>query len=148
MIPERSTIPMHSARIYPAISPKSTDNERINPFAQTWNKRHMSRVTLPTIQLFVLPKSAAPCPPAKEFAPIGRSENPIAVTTDAATTCGMSFIQYFANRPSVPSINPPIITAPISVPIPCVLAIPMLTERNVNEIPITIGRREPMRQIG
>ncbi|CUQ63126.1 Uncharacterised protein [Segatella copri] len=42
----------------------------------------------------------------------------MAVTTVAATTGGMSLIQYLAKSPSVPSTRPPMMTAPIKVPIP------------------------------
>lgn len=45
----------------------------------------LTRVTIPSIQLLAEPKSAAPVPPPKEAAPTERSENPIAVTTVAAT---------------------------------------------------------------
>ena len=79
---------------------------------------------------------------------MGNSEKPIAVTTVAATTWGTSFIQYLANRPSSPSTNPPIITAPISTPMPCVVAIKIFSDRNVKLMPITMGNLEPMRQIG
>ena len=96
----------------------------------------------------MLPKSDAPIPPANELAPIGKREKPIAVTTVADTTCGMSLIQYLTKSPSNPSTRPPIITAPISVPIPYVPAMPMASERKVNEMPITIGKREPTRHTG
>ena len=39
-------------------------------------------------------------------------------------------------------------TAPIKVPIPCVVPMEIATERNVKLKPITIGRREPIFQIG
>ena len=96
----------------------STDSDRRNPLANTWQSRQANSVTLPTIQLSMLPKSAAPSPPAKELAPTGSSENPMAVTTVAATTCGISFIQYLAKSPSSPSNTPPTITAPMRVPMP------------------------------
>ena len=41
-----------------------------------------------------------------------KREKPMAVTTEAATMGVMIFRQYLARRPSVPSINPPTITAP------------------------------------
>ena len=41
-----------------------------------------------------------------------------AVTTVAETTCGISFIQYLTKSPRKPSTRPPMMTAPISVPIP------------------------------
>ena len=72
----------------------------------------------------------------------------MAVTTVADTTCGMSFIQYFTNKPSTPSTSPPMMTAPISVPMPYAPAMLMASERNVNEIPMTIGKREPIRHTG
>ena len=57
--------------------------------AKTWHPKQVSKVTVPTIQLCMAPKSAAPCPPANELAPIGNNEKPIAVTTVAATTGDM-----------------------------------------------------------
>ena len=128
--------------------PTRTESERRKPLANTWQSRQARSVTVPTIQLFMLPKSGAPIPPANELAPMGRSEKPIAVTTVAETTCGMSLIQYLTKSPSSPSTRPPTMTAPISVPIPYVPAMPMASERNVNEMPMTIGRREPMRHTG
>ena len=70
-------------------------------------------VTVPKIQLVAEPKASLPLPPPKEAAPTERSEKPIEVTTLAATIGVISFIQYLANSPSVPSIRPPINTAPI-----------------------------------
>ena len=93
--------------------PMSTDSDRRNPLANTWQSRQANSVTLPTIQLSMLPKSAAPSPPAKELAPTGSSEKPM-----PATTCGISFIQYLAKSPSSPSSTPPTITAPMRVPMP------------------------------
>lgn len=139
---------MQSARIYPTISPTSTERERKNPLANTWQRRHERRVTLPTIQLYVLPKSGAPWPPANELAPIGSREKPMAVTTVAATTCGMSFNQYTAKSPKTPSTKPPTMTAPMREPMPCDAAMPMARERKVKEMPMTIGKREPIRHTG
>lgn len=67
------------------------------------------------IQFLAEPKSAEPTPPAKEFAPTGSSEKPIAVTTVAATIGEMILIQYFANSPRMPSTRPPTITQPMIV---------------------------------
>ena len=108
----------------------------------------MRSVTDPMTQLVALPKSAAPCPPAKLLAPMGRREKPMAVTTVAATTWGMSRVQYLGNNPRQPSTRPPTMTAPTSVPIPWVVAIAMAKERKVKLIPITIGRRDPIRHTG
>lgn len=139
---------MKRARIQPAMRPMSTDSDRRNPLANTWQSRQANSVTLPTIQLSMLPKSAAPSPPAKELAPTGSSENPMAVTTVAATTCGISFIQYLAKSPSSPSSTPPTITAPMRVPMPQAAPMLMASERKVKEIPITMGSREPIRHTG
>ena len=116
--PLKSTIPKASESTYPTINPTSTDSERAIPFAKTIVSMQASKVTEPTIQLFTLPKSGAPCPPAKLFAPTGNSENPIAVTTVAATTCGMSFVHLFGKSPRHHSTTPPTMTAPTSAPIP------------------------------
>lgn len=50
-------------------------------------------VTVPRIQFFAEPKSAAPVPPAKDEAPTVSSEKPIAVTTVAATMGATILIQ-------------------------------------------------------
>ena len=128
--------------------PISTDSARRKPLAKTCVRRHVNKVTVPTIQLLILPKSAAPTPPAKLFAPIGRSEKPIAVTTVAATTGGMRLVHLPGNSPSIPSTRPPMMTAPTRVPMPCVVAIAMARERNVKLIPITIGSLEPIFHTG
>ena len=39
-----------------------------------------------------------------------KRENPMAVTTEAATTGVMIFLQYFARSPSIPSKIPPTIS--------------------------------------
>ena len=41
--------------------------------------------------------------PPKERAPTENNENPIAVTTEAATTGVIHFFQYLASNPNVPS---------------------------------------------
>ena len=147
-IPSKCTMPIKQANTYPTTRPTSTESERRKPRASTWHTRHTSRVTLPTIQFSAEPKSEAPCPPAKLLAPMGSSDTPMAVTTVAATTGEMSFIQYLAHRPSTPSIRPPTITAPMSEPIPCVVAMVIARLRKVKLMPITTGRREPMRHTG
>ena len=43
-------------------------------------------------------------------------ENPMAVTTLADTIGAISFSQYFANKPKMPSIIPPMRTVPIIAP--------------------------------
>ena len=75
-----------------------------------------SKVTLPKIQFWTEPKSSLPLPPPKEFAPTDNSENPMAVTTLADTIGAISFSQYFANKPKMPSIIPPMRTVPIIAP--------------------------------
>ena len=124
------------------------ESERSIPLPKMSVTRHTTNVAEPTIQLRALPKSAAPCPPAKLLAPMGRSERPMAATTVAATICGMSFVHLLGKRPRQPSTTPPMMTAPISVPMPWVEAMTMERERNVNEMPITMGSREPMRHTG
>ena len=51
---------------------------------------------LPSIQFFAEPKSALPLPPPKEVEPTERSEKPMEITTVAAITGVMSFIQQRA----------------------------------------------------
>ena len=82
------------------------------PFANIWNNRQHKRVTTPKIQFSTDPKFSLPLPPPKEAAPTESSEKPIAVTTLAATTGVISFVQYFANSQSTPSMIPPTNTAP------------------------------------
>lgn len=108
----------------------------------------LTRVTIPSIQLLAEPKSAAPVPPPKEAAPTERSENPIAVTTVAATIGEITFIQYFAKSPRSPSTIPPINTAPIRVPYPYCAPKVQARDTNVKLIPITIGSLEPILHIG
>ena len=99
------------------------ESERTMPLPKTKASRHAKSVMEPTVQLAALPKSAAPCPPPKLFVPMGSSEIPIAATTVAATTWGMSFVHLLGKSPRQPSTMPPTITAPISVPMPWVVAI-------------------------
>ena len=101
------------------------------------------RVTVPSIQFFAEPKSAAPAPPPKEDAPTDNNEKPIAVTTVAATIGEIILIQYFARRPSKPSTIPPTKTAPIRVAYPYCAPTTHASETNVKLIPITIGSPEP-----
>ena len=77
-----------------------------------WNSRQQIRVTVPRIQFDGAPKFSLPLPPPKEAAPTDNRENPIEVTTLAETIGVISFIQYFANSPRIPSISPPTRTAP------------------------------------
>ena len=58
----------------------------------------------------------APEPPPKEAAPTPSSENPIEVTTTAATMGVMIRRHQRANKPSSPSMRPPTMTAPTSAP--------------------------------
>ena len=51
-------------------------------------------------------------PPPKDLAPTVKRENPMAVTTEAATTGVMILRQYLARSPRVPSKIPPMSTAP------------------------------------
>ena len=87
------------------------------PFAKQFHTRHVTKVIVPRSKFCAEPKSSA-YPPPKDLAPTVKSENPIAVTTDAATIGEIIFLQYFANNPKIPSNTPPISTAPITVGYP------------------------------
>ena len=67
---------------------------------------------VPKIQFVAEPKLSFPLPPPNDAAPTDNNENPIAVTTLAATIGVMIFVQYFANSPKIPSMIPPTNTAP------------------------------------
>ena len=99
--------------MYPTTRPASTDNCFRYPLLRTFQSRHTASVIVPRSRFCAEPKSSL-YPPPKDLAPTVNSENPIEVTTEAATTGVMIFRQYFARRPSVPSMIPPIITAPIT----------------------------------
>lgn len=90
---EKSTIPMNIATIYPTTSPNKTDSCLKYDFARILKPIQHTSVMLPRIQFFAEPKSALPLPPPKEVEPTERSEKPMAVTTVAAITGVISFIQ-------------------------------------------------------
>lgn len=94
------------------------------------------------------PKSAAPEPPPNEEAPTPKSEKPMDVTTTAATMGDMMRRQYFANRPSTPSMMPPTMMAPMATLYPYVAAMPTSTVTNVKLMPMTMGRPDPTRHSG
>ena len=112
--PLKSTLPMNTASTYPTIRPNSTESCLVLPFASTWNTRHAASDTHPSTRLCGEPKSAAPEPPPNEVAPTLSSENPMDVTTTAATMGEMMRRQYFANKPSTPSKMPPTMMAPMA----------------------------------
>ena len=62
-----------------------------------------SRVIEPKTQFCHEPKFALLLPHPKELAPTDKREKPIAVTTQADTIGLISFIQYLAKRPRIPS---------------------------------------------
>lgn len=112
--PEKSTIPMKSAATYPTTRPNNTESCLVLPFAIIWNTKHEMSAMLPSAIFCGEPKSGEPEPPPNDAAPTESSEKPMDVTTTAATIGEMSQRQYFANRPSTPSIKPPTIMAPIA----------------------------------
>ncbi len=107
----KSTFPRKMAMTYPTIRPASTDSCFKYPLAKMFHKRQVSRVTVPRIRFWAEPKSSA-YPPPKDLAPTVKRENPMAVTTEAATTGVMILRQYLARSPRVPSKIPPMSTAP------------------------------------
>ena len=56
------------------------------PFSKYRDTRHTTRVNAPTSRWYHEPKVSAPLPPPQEFIPTGRSESPMAMTTQADTT--------------------------------------------------------------
>ena len=114
--PEKSTLPRGMATRYPTTRPKSTESCLVAPLARPWNTRHARSETVPRMRFVALPKSSAPEPPPKEAAPTPSSENPIEVTTTAATMGVMIRRHQRANKPSSPSMRPPTMTAPTSAP--------------------------------
>ena len=110
---EKSTIPMAAATTYPTTRPNNTDNCFQKDFAKMLNPMQQAKVMPPRIRFFAEPKSALPLPPPKDAAPTDNRENPIAVTTLAATTGVINLVQYFASSPRMPSAKPPISTAPM-----------------------------------
>lgn len=114
----KSTVPKAAARMYPTTRPNSTESCFQYDFANTWNKIQESSVTPPRIQLTAEPNCGLSVPPPNEPTPTDRRENPIDVTTHAATIGATIFLQYFAKIPSVPSTIPPTIIAPIAVSYP------------------------------
>ena len=125
--------------------PNKTESCLVLPFAIIWNTRHEISAMLPSAIFCGEPKSGEPEPPPNDAAPTESSEKPMDVTTTAATMGEMSQRQYFANRPSTPSIRPPTIMAPIAALKPYVAATPHSTVTNVKLMPITIGNPEPIR---
>ena len=107
----KSTFPRKMAITYPTISPASTDSCFKYPFAKMFHRRQVRRVMVPRIRFWAEPKSSA-YPPPTDLAPTVKRENPIAVTTEAATTGVMILRQYLARSPRVPSKIPPMSTAP------------------------------------
>ena len=145
---EKSTTPMHNATIYPTTSPNKTESCLKYDFANILKIIQHSNVIVPSIQFCTEPKSAFDAPPPNESAPTDKSENPIAVTTVAATIGDTILIQYLDKSPSIPSTIPPISTAPIIAPYPYFAPITHAIDTNVNEIPITIGSLDPILHIG
>ena len=113
--PPKSTLPIRTATAYPMTSPNSTESCLVLPFAITWNTRHATSETVPNSRFSNDAKSSAPLPPPNDSAPTPSSENPMDVTTTAATMGDMMRRQYFANRPSPPSMTPPTMMAPMAV---------------------------------
>ena len=113
---EALTLPMHSARRYPITSPKSTESCLAVPLARNWKARQHRSVTVAMVIFCQLPKSAAPSPPPKDFAPTASSEKPIEVTTTADTIGGIIRRHHVAVRPRATSNSPPIMIAPITAP--------------------------------
>ena len=70
----------------------------------------------PSNRFFQEPKSGEPEPPPNDVAPTERRENPIEVTTLAATIGDTIFLQYLAKSPKVPSTRPPTSIAPTTLP--------------------------------
>ncbi len=68
-----------------ATSPNNTESCFQYDFARILNMIQHSNVMVPRIQLVADPKFSLPLPPPKEDAPTESRENPIAVTTLAAT---------------------------------------------------------------
>ena len=72
---------------------------------------------VPRMRFWAEPKSSE-YPPPKDLVPTVKRENPMAVTTDAASIVEIIFFHYFASNPSVPSLIPPIMTAPTTAGYP------------------------------
>src|SRR5574344_109127 len=113
-------MPIQAANIYPATNPNNTDNCFQNDLAKILNPIQHNNVNVPRIQFFTEPKFSLPLPPPNDEAPTDNNENPIAVTTLAATIGVINFVQYFAKSPSRPSTIPPTSTAPTIAPYPYV----------------------------
>ena len=146
--PLKSTAPATTAHAYPMTRPNSTESCLVLPFASTWNTRHETSEMVPSSRFCGDPKSAAPEPPPNEEAPTPKSEKPMDVTTTAATMGDMMRRQYFANRPSTPSMMPPTMMAPMATLYPYVAAMPTSTVTNVKLMPMTMGRPDPTRHSG
>ena len=78
---------------------RQTDNCLKYDFAKILKRIQQSSVNVPRIQFVAEPKVSLPLPPPKEAAPTDNKENPIAVTTVAATIGVIRRSQYFARSP-------------------------------------------------
>ena len=101
-------------------------------------------VNEPSSQFWREPKSLAPKPPAKEFAPTGSRLKPMPVTTQAATMGEMRPRQYLAKKPSRPSMMPPTMAAPSTAPKPHFGPTKQKMDTKVKLTPMTSGRRAPI----